>query len=65
MKKYTYEFKKIKPKLFTRKPEENYEKIIKEKAREGWKLVQIFAPGTGPNGTVGHYELIFEKEDTF
>ena len=40
----------------------SYEKIVHEHAREGWRLVQIFAPGVAAFGAARYYELIFEKE---
>lgn len=62
MAKFKYEFVKVKASFFQRKPVENYREIVETKACEGWRLVQILAPGTGPYGAVGYYELIFEKE---
>ena len=47
MAKYRYEFIRIEAKPFSRKPKEDYKRIIDEKSREGWRLVQIFSPGTG------------------
>jgi hypothetical protein len=48
----------------TRKPKEDYHRIIHEKAKEGWKLVQIFSPSIsgGGGGVPNYFELIFEKE---
>ena len=31
-------------------------------ARDGWRLVQIFAPGVAAFGAAKYYELIFERE---
>ncbi|MGV3531862.1 MAG: DUF4177 domain-containing protein [Chthoniobacteraceae bacterium] len=28
---------------------------------EGWRLVQVFTPGTGVYGASKYYELIFER----
>ena len=33
-----------------------------EHARDGWRLVQIFAPGVAAFGAARYYELIFERE---
>ncbi len=46
-----------------RKPRENHHRIIREHAREGWRLVQIFAPAvnTISGGTPNYFELIFER----
>ena len=40
---------------------EAHRQIINEHAREGWRLVQIFAPGTAAFGAARYYELIFER----
>jgi hypothetical protein len=40
---------------------ETYQEVIQQHAREGWRLVQIFAPGIGAYGSARYYELIFEK----
>ena len=45
-----------------REARDDYQLIIKEHAEEGWRLVQVFAPGTGAYGAAKYYELIFEKE---
>jgi hypothetical protein len=39
-----------------------YEGIVHEQARNGWRLVQIFAPGVAAFGAAKYYELIFERE---
>ena len=39
-----------------------YEDVVHEHARDGWRLVQIFAPGVAAFGTAKYYELIFEWE---
>ena len=31
-------------------------------ARDGWRLVQIFAPGVAAFGAAKYYEFIFERE---
>ena len=36
--------------------------IDHEHARDGWRLVQIFAPGVAAFGAAKYYELIFERE---
>jgi hypothetical protein len=40
----------------------NYEEVVHEYARDGWRLVQIFAPGVAAFGAAKYYELIFERE---
>jgi hypothetical protein len=39
-----------------------YENAVEEHARDGWRLVQIFAPGVAAFGAAKYYELIFERE---
>ena len=39
-----------------------YEDVVHEHARDGWRLVQIFAPGVAAFGAAKFYELIFERE---
>lgn len=40
---------------------EHYKEAIEEHARDGWRLVQIFAPGTGAYGAAKYFELILER----
>jgi len=44
---------------------ESYQRIIQEHAVEGWRLVQVFAPGIGGYGAAKYYEMIFERETRF
>ena len=39
-----------------------YQKVIEDHARQGWRLVQIFAPGLGAYGAAKFYEVILERE---
>jgi BTB/POZ domain-containing protein KCTD9 len=39
-----------------------YQAAVNEHARDGWRLVQIFAPGMRMDGGAAFYELIFERE---
>jgi Domain of unknown function (DUF4177) len=39
-----------------------YADAVHEHARDGWRLVQIFAPGVAAFGAAKYYELIFERE---
>lgn len=64
-KRYEYKFVRIKAGFFSRKPERDYQEVVQQEASEGWRLVQIFAPSTAGYGSVGYYELIFEKEKSF
>ena len=40
----------------------SYEAVVHQHAEEGWRLVQIFAPGIAAFGAAKYYELIFERE---
>lgn len=40
---------------------EQYQETIRQYARQGWRLVQIFAPSIGAYGSSLYYELIFER----
>lgn len=63
---YEYEFVRIDfHGLLKPTPKEDYQEIIRERGKNGWRLVQIFAPATfGHYGAPApdHYELIFERE---
>jgi hypothetical protein len=43
------------------KARKTYEEEVQEHARDGWRLVQIFAPGVAAFGAARYYELIFER----
>lgn len=60
---YEYKFVKIELKqgVMNSKPSEDYKEVIEEHAKEGWRLVQIFAPSTYGFGTATYFEMIFEK----
>lgn len=58
-----YEFVRLRLRrgLLERKPEKDYQQIVADYARRGWRLVQIFAPATWGYGRASYFELIFEK----
>ncbi|WP_449621158.1 DUF4177 domain-containing protein [Robertmurraya sp. Marseille-Q9965] len=58
---YEYKFYKIELSNWNGSPKENYQDIITNHAKDGWKFVQIFAPGTKGYGTAAYFELIFER----
>ena len=39
-----------------------YQEQVRQHARDGWRLVQIFAPGIGAYGAAKYYELVLERE---
>lgn len=62
--KYEYKFVRLGEGLMAvrRKGRATYQAVVHEHAREGWRLVQIFAPGTGVYGAAKYFELVFERE---
>lgn len=61
--RYEYKFVRIgEGYLAARKAARNgYQEEIHRHAREGWRLVQIFAPGTGGYGAAKYFELVLER----
>ena len=61
---YEYKFIQIELKqgLMKATAKEDYREIISEEAKNGWRLVQIFAPSVVGYGSAENFELIFEKE---
>ncbi len=41
---------------------DGYQDEIHQYARDGWRLVLIFAPGIGAYGAAKYYELVLERE---
>ena len=64
MQKYEYKFDRLGEGRLSASGEaiNHYQERIHGHAREGWRLVQIFAPGVGLYGKAKYYELIFERE---
>lgn len=62
--KYEYKFVRIGEGWWRAKSsaEERYQEVIRQYAEQGWRLVQIFAPGIGLYGRANYYELILERE---
>ncbi len=64
--KYRYKFERIGESwifgVATAKAEAEYRRVVHEHARDGWRLVQVFAPSFGAFGAAKYIELIFEKE---
>lgn len=64
---YEYKFVKIDLEGFflaDKRPAMNHHQVIEQYAREGRRLVQIFAPSVSVmgGGIPSYFELIFEKE---
>jgi len=62
---YEYKFVRLKFGFFAKAPKEDYKAIIKQHAKEGWKLVQIFSPAIRGYGAAAYFEMIFEKSTEF
>ncbi len=64
MRKYEYKFIRLGEGWLgvKRRTQREYQAVIEEHARQGWRLVQIFAPGTGAYGTARYFEIILERE---
>jgi hypothetical protein len=45
----------------TQEATQDYTKVVDTHAREGWRLIQIFTPGTNMLGQAGYLEIIFER----
>jgi hypothetical protein len=39
-----------------------YQQVVQEHARDGWRLVQVFAPSLGAYGASKYFEVILEQE---
>jgi hypothetical protein len=44
-----------------REAKQGYQRVIEEHARQGWRLLQVFAPGVGAYGAAKYFELILER----
>jgi hypothetical protein len=62
--KYEYKFVRLGEGWLGAKREakEEYQNVIKEQARDGWRLVQVFAPSLGAYGVSKFIEVILERE---
>ncbi|MDQ0156305.1 DUF4177 domain-containing protein [Robertmurraya andreesenii] len=59
---YEHKFVKIPLSTFKLTPEEDYHTVVYEHEKQGWELVQIFAPGIGSYGSAKFFELIFKRK---
>jgi hypothetical protein len=62
--KYEYKFVRLGEGWLSAKrtAEVDYKEQILQHAQEGWRLVQVFAPGMGAYGAAKYYELTLERE---
>jgi hypothetical protein len=61
---YEYAFVRLEQSWFggpSATAKEDYQEVVHDHARQGWRLVQIFAPGIAAYGHAAFYELIFER----
>ncbi|RKL65247.1 hypothetical protein CR203_21470 [Salipaludibacillus neizhouensis] len=58
---YEYKFVKVDLSNWNGKPKEDYQNIIVNHAKDGWRFVQIFAPATKGYGSASYFEIIFER----
>jgi hypothetical protein len=61
--RFEYKFLRIESGFFrsAKKMDAEYQKAVHEYARNGWRLVQIFAPSIGVYGASTFYELVLER----
>lgn len=59
---YEYRFEKVKVSALTGKPKEDYELIISQCAKEGWKLHTFTPLPFAAGGQAVEIQLIFERE---
>jgi len=64
MRRYEYKFVRLGEGFISarREARTGYQKVITQHASEGWRLVQVFAPGIGGYGAAKYYEIILERE---
>ena len=59
---YEYKFVRVKFSGLKLKPEEDYQVMVNNYAKEGWRLMQTLTPSTVGYGTIGYYEFVFERQ---
>lgn len=62
MYQYKYVTIALKSGFLKSKPQQNYQQVIDEHAKDGWRFVQVFAPSISGYGNAPYFELIFEKK---
>lgn len=63
MQRFEYKFVRLGEGWISVKREgrDSYQQVVHDHARQGWRLIQVFAPGIGGYGAAKFYELIFER----
>jgi hypothetical protein len=55
--RYEYEFVRL-----GNEEKDDYQRIVRERSEQGWRLVQVLAPGAGGLwGRADYVEVIFER----
>lgn len=64
MQRYEYDFVRLGEGWLgaRREARHGYRDVIRARARQGWRLVQVFAPSLGVYGASKYFELVFERE---
>ena len=64
MQKYEYKFVRLGERWICakKKARNEYRSVIRQHPLDGWRLVQVFAPGLGAYGAAKCFERIFERE---
>ena len=62
--RYEYKFVRIGEGWLSARKEakQEYQRVIQEHARQGWRLIQVFAPGIAAYGAAKYFEVILERE---
>jgi hypothetical protein len=60
---YEYKFVRLREGFMyvSKEAQKTYQDVIVEHAKDGWRLVQVFAPGIGAQGYAKYYEIILER----
>lgn len=59
---YEYKFVKVDFSGFKLEPKEDYQAMVSNYAKEGWRLIQVLTPPAAGYGIISYYEFIFEKQ---
>jgi hypothetical protein len=63
--KYEYKFIRLgKGWLWATSEADTYQLVIEKYAKEGWRLIQVFAPSRGIWGLANFHEVILERKKT-
>ena len=61
-KMYEYKFVKVNFSAFKLEAKEDYQAIVSDYAKEGWRLMQVLTPPTAGYGIISYYEFVFERQ---